>query len=53
MNAEPLGFLRAKTDGINLGRVFIDKRFKGTMEATSKDEMLSAIATVEGLGRLM
>jgi hypothetical protein len=35
-------------DGVNLGRMSIDKRFYGDLEATSKGEMLSAMTTTQG-----
>lgn len=36
------------TDGITLGRMAIEKEFKGELEATSSGEMLSAATTVDG-----
>ena len=44
----PLDFYAQGLDGINLGRMSIDKQFKGALEATSKGEMLSAMTTVKG-----
>ena len=35
-------------NGINLGRMSIDKEFHGELDATSKGEMLSAMTSVEG-----
>lgn len=35
-------------DGSTLGRMSIDKQFRGNLEATSKGEMLSAIGSVKG-----
>lgn len=35
-------------DGIKLGRMSIDKSFKGDLEASSQGEMLSAMTTVQG-----
>ncbi len=35
-------------DGIKLGRMSIDKTFKGDLSAVSQGEMLSAITTTEG-----
>ena len=35
-------------EGINLGRMSIDKIFSGALNATSKGEMLSALTTVKG-----
>lgn len=44
----PLDFYAQGLDGINLGRMSIDKQFKGALEATSKGEMLSAMTKVQG-----
>lgn len=44
----PLGFYAQGLDGVNLGRMSIDKQFKGALEATSKGEMLSAMTSVKG-----
>ncbi|MBW4967422.1 DUF3224 domain-containing protein [Pseudoalteromonas sp. CR1] len=35
-------------NGINLGRMSIDKTFKGALNATSQGEMLSAMTPVQG-----
>jgi hypothetical protein len=35
-------------DGVNLGRMSIDKQFSGALNATSKGEMLSAMTTTQG-----
>ncbi|MCO5183560.1 MAG: DUF3224 domain-containing protein [Anaerolineae bacterium] len=35
-------------DGIQLGRMSLDKQFSGDLVATSKGEMLSAMTTVQG-----
>jgi hypothetical protein len=35
-------------DGVNFGRMSIDKTFHGELEATSKGEMLSAMTAVKG-----
>ena len=35
-------------DGASLGRMSIDKRFHGDLEATSKGEMLTAMTRIEG-----
>ena len=35
-------------NGINLGRMSIEKTFAGKLSATSKGEMLSAMTTVKG-----
>ena len=45
---QPLEPYAKGKDGINLGRMSIDKTFHGELVATSKGEMLSAITTVEG-----
>jgi len=37
-----------QADGSTLGRMSIDKRFHGDLEATSKGEMLSAMTSVKG-----
>lgn len=44
----PLDFYARGLDGVNLGRMSIDKQFKGALEATSKGEMLSAMTAVKG-----
>lgn len=38
----------AYADGGALGRLTIDKRFHGDLEATSKGQMLSAMTAVKG-----
>lgn len=45
---QPMDFYAKGTDGINFGRMSIDKTFAGALEATSKGEMLSAITLVKG-----
>lgn len=35
-------------NGVNLGRMSIDKSFSGELNATSKGEMLSAMTSVKG-----
>ncbi len=45
---QPLDFYAKGSNGINLGRMSIDKTFLGTLDATSKGEMLSAITTTKG-----
>ena len=37
-----------EAEGANLGRMSIDKKFSGDLEATSKGEMLSAMTDVKG-----
>ncbi len=44
----PLDTHHQGTDGINLGRMSIDKSFSGELDATSKGEMLSATTSVKG-----
>lgn len=44
----PLGFYGKGIDGVNLGRMSIDKTFFGELEATSKGEMLSAMTATQG-----
>jgi len=44
----PLDTHHQGKDGINLGRMSIDKSFNGELNATSKGEMLSAMTSVEG-----
>lgn len=47
-NLNPLDFYAKGEQGINFGRMSIDKTFHGELNATSKGEMLSAMTTVEG-----
>jgi hypothetical protein len=44
----PLDFHVRGQDGVQLGRMGLDKRFEGELDATSKGEMLSAMTPVEG-----
>lgn len=44
----PLEFYAQGEDGVNLGRMSIDKKFRGDLEATSKGEMLNALTSVKG-----
>ncbi len=44
----PLEFYAQGQDGINLGRMSIDKTFHGELEASSKGEMLSAMTSTQG-----
>ena len=48
VNLKPLDFSSQGSDGINLGRMSIDKIFSGGLAGTSKGEMLSAITAVKG-----
>jgi hypothetical protein len=45
---QPMDFYAKGADGINFGRMSIDKKFLGALEATSKGEMLSAITSTKG-----
>ena len=44
----PLESYASGIDGINLGRMSIDKTFTGDLHATSKGEMLSAMTSEQG-----
>ena len=48
VNLNPLDGYAKGVDGINLGRMSIDKKFDGDLDATSKGEMLSAMTPVPG-----
>lgn len=45
---QPLEFYAKGAEGINLGRMSLDKTFTGALEATSKGEMLSAMTSTKG-----
>lgn len=45
---QPMEFHAKGAEGINFGRMSIDKTFLGALEATSKGEMLSAMTTTQG-----
>ncbi|MBK7408923.1 MAG: DUF3224 domain-containing protein [Saprospirales bacterium] len=45
---KPLGFSQDGTDGIQLGRMSIDKRFYGDLSGQSNGEMLSAMTDTKG-----
>jgi len=45
---QPMDFSAKGNDGINFGRMSIDKIFSGALEATSKGEMLSAMTATKG-----
>ena len=45
---QPLEFYAQGKDGINLGRMSLDKTFLGALDATSQGEMLSAMTPTEG-----
>jgi hypothetical protein len=38
----------AAADGVNLGRLSLEKRFEGDLQATSRGEMLTAMTAVQG-----
>ena len=44
----PLDSYVQGVNGINMGRMSIDKKFEGELDATSKGEMLSAMTPVKG-----
>jgi len=48
VNRSPLDFYAQGVDGINLGRMSLDKKFHGDLAATSKGEMLSVMTAVSG-----
>ena len=48
VNLKPLESYAQGQNGINLGRMAIDKTFHGELDASSKGEMLSAMTTVQG-----
>ena len=45
---QPMDFYAKGAEGINFGRMSIDKTFWGALEATSKGEMLSAMTPTKG-----
>ncbi len=45
---QPMEFSSAGVEGIQLGRLALDKIFMGDLSATSKGEMLSAMTPVKG-----
>lgn len=45
---QPMDSYAKGTEGINIGRMSIDKTFSGDLVATSRGEMLSAMTTVKG-----
>ena len=45
---QPLEFYAKGSEGINLGRMSLDKTFTGALEATSIGEMLSAMTATKG-----
>jgi hypothetical protein len=45
---QPMDFYTQGSDGINFGRMSLDKTFQGDLQATSKGEMLSAMTATKG-----
>lgn len=45
---QPLDYSGQARDGVQLGRLSVDKMFHGDLEATSKGEMLSAMTPTKG-----
>ena len=50
VNLQPLANYATGKDGVNLGRMSIDKTFAGPLSATSQGEMLNAMVTEQGSG---
>jgi hypothetical protein len=48
VHLQPLDSFAKGSEGINLGRLSIDKTFSGDLSATSRGEMLSARTTIQG-----
>ena len=48
VHMKPLDTYANGSEGIDLGRMSIDKTFKGDLSATSKGEMLSAMTAIKG-----
>lgn len=48
VNLTPLDYTHPAKNGISLGRMSIDKTFRGALEAESKGEMISAMTTTKG-----
>jgi len=48
VSMNPLDSYAQGVNGINIGRMSIDKKFEGELDATSKGEMLSAMTSVQG-----
>jgi len=48
INLHPLDSYTKGGNGINIGRMSIDKTFSGDLSATSKGEMLSAMTAIKG-----
>ena len=47
VNLQPLDSAASGQDGVTLGRMSIDKSFRGDLEAVSRGEMLSAMTPVQ------
>ena len=45
---KPLNFYAKGEGDLNLGRMSIDKKFHGDLDATSQGEMLSAMTSIQG-----
>jgi len=48
VNLQQMDSYAKGTEGVNLGRMSIDKIFSGPLEATSQGEMLSALTATQG-----
>jgi len=48
VNLAPIESYASGQNGVNLGRMSIDKTFKGSLNATSQGEMLSAMTPTQG-----
>ncbi|MET6757223.1 MULTISPECIES: DUF3224 domain-containing protein [Pseudoalteromonas] len=48
VNLAPIEGYASGQNGVNLGRMSIDKTFKGSLNATSQGEMLSAMTPTQG-----
>ena len=48
VSLKPLDTYAQGTDGVDLGRMSLDKTYRGELEATSQGEMLSAVTSVDG-----
>lgn len=48
VSMNPLDSYAQGENGINIGRMSIDKKFEGELDSTSKGEMLSAMTSVQG-----
>ena len=48
VDLKPTDYSQQALEGMQLGRMTLDKTFNGDLEATSKGEMLSAMTTTKG-----